>query len=234
MSSQPRSAPTVRRIKQTGTPAQSEPYVFPTLALGMLRRRPIQRRGFERVISILDACESLLNTHHFEEIGTAEIAKQARLKVGTLYFFFDDRSAIFTCLIGRVLSEIRDQFAAEPVEGGLEPDRYVSLLLQRLTAVWQQHAPLMTLYHSFQHKPEIRAQRDELQRFAVERLTVLLRQPPHAVEGRRARSAAWVVYDLMMSCLDAGVHLAEGQHPEVAREWRRAIAAYISSLAQNP
>jgi AcrR family transcriptional regulator len=234
MTKKKRAASAARRGREPrADAAATQPYLYPTLPLTALRRRPMQQRGFERVVAILDACETLLQSHHFEEIGTAEIAGEAGLKIGTLYFFFEDRAAIFTCLIERVLVEIRSQFEAEPIDGGIDPNRYVSLLLSRLTAVWGRHAALMTLYHSFQHKPEIKARRDQLQRFAVERLCLLLRRAGQPSAVRRASGAAWVLYDLMISCLDARVHLAEGDLPEISREWRHAISGYIASLSAN-
>jgi len=193
----------------------------------------MQKRGFDRVLSILDACEELLQTRHFEDIGTADIAAKARLKIGTLYFFFYDRAAIFTCLVQRVLTEIQEQFAAEPVGAGIGPEQYVGVVLTRLSAVWSRHRSLMNLYHSFQHKAEIKANRDALQHFATKRLVILLRDGTAGVDARRARASAWVLYDMLMSSLDSVVHLAEGERPEVAREWRRAISTYISSLQRN-
>src|ERR1700730_9273732 len=79
---------------------------FPKLSF--LRRAPAQSRGERRVLQIIAATESLLRNTPFDEITIEQIAKHARVEVGSIYFFFIDRTSIYYSLIEL---EYRESFA---------------------------------------------------------------------------------------------------------------------------
>ncbi|MFI6444607.1 TetR/AcrR family transcriptional regulator [Kitasatospora sp. NPDC050543] len=83
---------------------------------GPARRRPVQQRSQERFERILDACAELLDEVGTAALTTKEVARRARVPIGTLYQFFSGKESLLAALAGRNL------------------DRYLDRLDRRLTA----------------------------------------------------------------------------------------------------
>ncbi|GAA3367201.1 hypothetical protein GCM10020367_68370 [Streptomyces sannanensis] len=76
-----------------------------------LRRRPVQRRSTERVERIIDACAELLDEVGYVALTTKEVARRARVPIGTLYQFFSGRDALLSALALRNLERYTDRLA---------------------------------------------------------------------------------------------------------------------------
>jgi AcrR family transcriptional regulator len=105
-------------------------------AAGEVRRLPVQRRSLERFERLLDACAELLDEVGYEALSTSQIAKRARVPIGTLYQFFDGKPALARALARRnletFLERLRARFAAEPARdwpsaGGLVVAEFVAM-----------------------------------------------------------------------------------------------------------
>lgn len=88
------------------------------LDAGLVRRRPVQRRSVERVERMLDACAQLLDEVGYDDLTTSQVAKRARVPIGTLYQFFDGKAALTRALARRnldlFLDRLHARFAAAP------------------------------------------------------------------------------------------------------------------------
>ena len=62
---------------------------------------PLQARSREKLERVLVACEALLETQLFEEITMAELARRARVAVGTLYTRFKSKDDLLPALFAR-------------------------------------------------------------------------------------------------------------------------------------
>jgi AcrR family transcriptional regulator len=86
--------------------------------VGPVRRRPVQRRSVERFERMLDACAQLLDEIGYDELTTSQVARRAGVPIGTLYQFFDGKSALARALARRnldlVLDRLHARFAAAP------------------------------------------------------------------------------------------------------------------------
>jgi AcrR family transcriptional regulator len=89
-----------------------------TLDVGPVRRRPMQRRSVERFERMLDACAQLLDEVGYDDLTTSQVAKRARVPIGTLYQFFDGKAALTQALARRnldlFLDRLHARFAAVP------------------------------------------------------------------------------------------------------------------------
>lgn len=79
------------------------------LAAGLVRRRPMQRRSVERVERMLDACAHLLDEVGYDDLTTSQVAKRAKVPIGTLYQFFDGKAALTRALARRNLDQFLDR-----------------------------------------------------------------------------------------------------------------------------
>ncbi|MGH6657576.1 MAG: TetR/AcrR family transcriptional regulator [Actinocrinis sp.] len=88
--------------------------------VGPVRRRPVQRRSQERFERMLDACARLLDEVGYDELTTSQVARRAGVPIGTLYQFFDGKSALTRALAKRnldlFLDRLHGRFAAAELE----------------------------------------------------------------------------------------------------------------------
>src|SRR5438105_1995612 len=75
-------------------------------------RRPKQERGRATRTAILRAAEALFDRRGYDDVTTTDIAREARVSVGSLYAYFPDKSEI--------LCEVLQWHAAE-VAGAIGP-----------------------------------------------------------------------------------------------------------------
>ncbi len=68
-----------------------------------VRRRPVQRRSVERFERILDSCAELLDDVGYSGLTTKEVARRARVPIGTLYQFFPGMDGLLGALARRNL-----------------------------------------------------------------------------------------------------------------------------------
>lgn len=91
---------------------------LPGLDVGLVRRRPVQRRSVERVERMLDACAHLLDEVGYDDLTTSQVAKRAGVPIGTLYQFFEGKAALTRALARRnldlFLDRLHARFAAAP------------------------------------------------------------------------------------------------------------------------
>src|SRR5579862_1057118 len=68
-----------------------------------LRRQPSQQRGARRINDVLDAAERLLKKQHFDSITIENVAEEAQIQIGSLYHFFESKTAILLSVLERQL-----------------------------------------------------------------------------------------------------------------------------------
>jgi AcrR family transcriptional regulator len=91
--------------------ARREAEAFP---LG--RRLPIQMRGLQTCLRILDAASSLLPQMPLDDVTTRRIAAEAGLSIGALYRFFPDKQAIVDAVAVRHIGRFRTAVEATVIE----------------------------------------------------------------------------------------------------------------------
>lgn len=62
---------------------------------------PVQKRSADRLTALLDATAAVIEAEGYEELTTADVAKQAGASIGTVYRYFTDRVALLKALAVR-------------------------------------------------------------------------------------------------------------------------------------
>lgn len=74
-------------------------------------RQPQQLRSQQTLDRILDAAESMLESHRFEDITVADIVRKAKSSVGSFYQRFPNKESLLPALYDRYDKKLRDDFA---------------------------------------------------------------------------------------------------------------------------
>jgi AcrR family transcriptional regulator len=199
--------------------------------LSFLRRAPAQSRGERRVLQILAATESLLRNTPFDEITIEQIAKHARVEVGSIYFFFTDRTSIYYSLIEL---EYRESFAVYELtdhERSLSLQEYLRILRRRFTKVWEDRAKtLHELYYAYRSHTPMRALLDEYNAKAQQQMLLkVASELPHLPPARQEVLARLINHALQTG-LDDGPVLAKSKVTPFRKEWFAMLMHYIENL----
>jgi AcrR family transcriptional regulator len=199
--------------------------------LSFLRRAPAQSRGERRVLQIMAATESLLRNTPFDEITIEQIAKHARVEVGSIYFFFTDRTSIYYSLIEL---EYRESFAVYELtdrELSMSLHEYLRILRRRFTKVWEDRAKtLHDLYYAYRSHAPMRALLDEYNAKAQQQMLLkVASELPHLPPARREILARLINHALQTG-LDEAPVLAKSRVTAFRKEWFAMLLHYIENL----
>lgn len=90
-------------------------------------RRPQQRRSRETLARILDAFESALAEHTYEEVTVADVCARAGCSVGTFYGRVESKEGLLAHLQARVYLEIE-----QATQGVFDAERWVDVSLREM------------------------------------------------------------------------------------------------------
>lgn len=76
----------------------------------LLRAAPVQARSNLRLTALLDAAATLIHRNGYEELTTADVAKEAGASIGTVYRYFVDRVALLKALSTRNFERTTNMF----------------------------------------------------------------------------------------------------------------------------
>ncbi len=205
-----------------------------TLALSALRRRPAQQRGAQRVTDVLDAFEKLLRQKRFEDITMDDISRTAQIRIGSLYHFFPDMTAVILTVLERALAEEGSAFELAPADDPHDLAGYLDTIEARLRTVWFNHGRLLDIFFAYQRHPLIwkatLEQREKTARLISTRLSILIPGLPAARSFELGRMIGMV----MAMLLDNLVYLPEDEQKRLRRETYAMIGRYVAGETPAP
>lgn len=199
-----------------------------------LRRQPLQRRGTQRVLAVLDACDELLTRMPFDQITISEIARTSRVPIGTIYFFFEDRTTIFLCHIERVTLKIREELNLGRKEIAATLPQYFNGLEKRLEKIWIEHRSMMDMFYTYRRHPIVAPIIEEASEFGVTQIAKKLMAEFPRLPPEQATTAARVVYGAIARALDMLVYMPPSEANSFRAMWRQMIIEFVRSLGREP
>jgi L-fuculose-phosphate aldolase len=198
------------------------------MTVASLRREPTQQRGRERVQRVLDAADRLIAADGAEALGTRQVAAEAGVSIGSVYFWFPDKESIAAALAGRYWVEFAELVAgvADAASDGTLDDP-VGEVLQVLATGFRTSPGFVALWFGGKLTQRIRAAtrpfRNEVAA-SVERILAVV--APDA-EPHMFPTVARTVLLLGDGILREAFLLEHGGDPLVLSEGARALRAYI-------
>lgn len=167
----------------------------------------------------------------FDLITMEDIAREAQLRFGSLYFFFADRSAVLVSVVERVLEAEADAFRAASLDRGRSLARYLADLERRLSELWAPRRPLLGLYLAYQRHPAISAFVLELRARVARDIAGKLRQLYPHLSARAAIDVGEQVGITIAVLHDNLAFVARGAQARLRRECFAMLTAYITARA---
>lgn len=121
------------------------------------RRKPQQDRSMQRVEAILQAAETLIGIHGIAGLKMTEIAREARVPVGSLYQYFPDRGAIVAALFERMAAGVHTQLegAFEGVSTVQEASDRIDGIIDWYYSEYREQPTLRQILSSTESDPEL-------------------------------------------------------------------------------
>lgn len=221
----PQSEPTLN------TPALTPATTCPT---DTRRRTPSQRRSRHRLRAILDAASELIVDHGLEAVTTKSVAERAGVPIGSVYYLFPDKFAIYRELLIEANAKMQERAgAARP----FDPRRWREWFdegLRNLGEFYDQERAFAALNRALRHVPGFReidvAGNRVFEARIEEALATLL---PDMTTDKRAciaRTCVAIGDRLLQESLEV-----EGRagREEIISEARRAIVAYVETYVSG-
>jgi len=196
------------------------------------RRNPSQGRSRKRMENILDTAETLLLEKGFDAVTTVSIAERAQIPVGSIYYIFPSKFAIFYALYQRKLERV-DNVVHGPSKEEAEKMDWEELLditLYGLGKQWLTEHVFPLLSEGIRNTPEMRiAKLDQDERSEGYNMVMLNRVLPHVSEGDRHRIARVMVQVSVCMLNQAMTEESEEEAAKIIDELKLVLKQYIKS-----
>lgn len=109
-------------------------------------RPPVQRRSKETLGRILQAGVDLLIEGGWAAVTVSEVARRAKVSIGTLYGRFESRDALILAIQDRVLADIawdRDTAFNDPQWATVGPDRALEVAVTSMGSIFMRHQKVL-------------------------------------------------------------------------------------------
>jgi len=199
-------------------------------AVTRTRRDPVQKRSRQRIADILSATALLVDELGPDDVTTTLIAQRLGISVGSIYTYFDDRSAIFDAIVARSIAA-HDAMVARIVLDGPSDDWFATAeaIIDSLVAVYRTEPGFRSLWFSRHLSPDmLEAMRrtDEAQaRAALARFTAC----GFTVDAANRLDAMRLYVGLVDKGLDLAFRLDPQGKPAVIAETKRVVRLYLGA-----
>jgi AcrR family transcriptional regulator len=190
------------------------------------RREPHQKRARARVEAILSATIELLSERDVDDLTTADIARRARVPIGSVYHYFPSKEGVLAELVARTTQRVDSAFAERLARDfeRLPWQRAVERAIDASVKAYESDAAFVAVWRATRGTPlfhDAAAASDE--RFAqLLGALPLVRGTIRPLAIRSAIRLANAFLDWVLETPDAK------ERTRITREMKRAVIAYLT------
>ena len=196
------------------------------------RRKPTQSRSRQRVEKILDTAQLILVERGFDAVTTVAIAEGAEIPVGSIYYIFPSKFAIFYALYERDLGKV-NSIAKGPKREQAEKMDWKDLLdstIEGLGEYWLQERSFPLLIEGIRNSPEMRVARmDQDERSENYNIAMLDRLLPEMDDEKKRSIAQFMVHTTVRMLEHAAILETQEEALRIVDELKRNLKSYIQS-----
>jgi AcrR family transcriptional regulator len=190
------------------------------------RREPLQERSRARVEAILAATIELLSERDVDDLTTADIARRARVPIGSVYHYFPSKEGVLAELVARTTQRVDSAFAERLARdfGRLPWQRVVERAIDASVKAYERDVAFVAVWRATRGTPlfhDVASASDE--RFAELLGTLpLVRGAIRPLTIRSAIRLANAFLDWVLDTPDAK------ERARITREMKRAVIGYLA------
>jgi AcrR family transcriptional regulator len=182
-------------------------------------------------MDVLDACERLLRERRFDVITIEDIANAADIKIGSLYHFFQDKTAVLVSVLERVLLAEADAFRPVPEDADRSLPEYLHALETRLRVMWQPRIAVLDLYYAYQRHPLVWASVLKLRGRVARDVAAKLRRLYPRLSAPKAIAVGEQIGIVITVLIDNLAFVGAVQQRRLRRECLAMLTAYVTAEA---
>jgi AcrR family transcriptional regulator len=195
-----------------------------------LRKLPIQARSRARVANILKAAGQLLGEAGYAELSTNLIAERAKVPVGSIYQFFEDKDDIVAALVEQFRQRILALVGQLDVAGAQRDRRaFIARLIDGIAAIQADTSAFVCVFSANQAHTRFDDVARELRHTLTAHLdrTFAAAFPQLPREDRSRMLAAWSdITGAMIASLDRS---KPGERGKLLEELKTILGAHLDA-----
>lgn len=199
-----------------------------------LRRQPVQARSRERVAQILSAAGRLLAREGTTALTMRRLAEEAGVPIGSLYQFFEDRSAVMDAVVARHSGSLRVTLD-DAIGGGADRSwaEVVDAVFDAQTERLRRNPAYVAVWMARELSQDAQRQDDQdIETIAdlLCRLVSTSEQLPVTTDLRRGCRIATQMGDALLQLAFRVDHAGD---EETLTEAKRVVRLYVSDLVER-
>ncbi|GHO42047.1 TetR/AcrR family transcriptional regulator [Ktedonospora formicarum] len=195
--------------------------------------QPIQRRsrGVQRIVSILDAAETVFTEMGYDEATTNHIAARAKISPGSLYQFFSNKEEIVQALAARYTEELQEIYnSVFSIEATALPlPQWLDQIFDRLVAFHLAHPAFLLLFSRSTAIAQYASSTHALQKEVQTRFEAGFQRRAPSLDATQRILCATMSVQLFKTILPLLLQAEEAERRLLMRELKTMLCSYLEN-----
>jgi AcrR family transcriptional regulator len=198
-----------------------------------LRRDPQQARSRARVLAILDAADQILAAESVDALTIRRVAEAAGVPIGTIYQFFEDKSAILAAVSYRYLDAFADAMSTLSSEtAGLHGDDLLDHVFDTFTTLYRTNPGYVAIWSGRHLSRELMEADDANNDALAEGLRQILLTEGRVTDGPGLAVSCRVLVQVVDALLQLAFRLDPHGDEATLNEAKRVGRLYVEEISR--
>lgn len=200
-----------------------------------LRRDPQQARSRARVQAILDAADQIVAAEGVDALTIRRVAETAKVPIGTIYQFFEDKSAVLAAVAYRYLDAFTNAIQSLGAEtAGLHGDVLLDRVFDTFTTLYRTNPGYVAIWSGRHLSRELMEADDANNDAIAEGLRQILLAEGRVRDDARLAVSCRVLVQVVDALLQLAFRLDPHGDPNTLDEAKRIGRLYVEEISTGP
>jgi AcrR family transcriptional regulator len=200
-----------------------------------LRKAPQQARSRARVQAIFDAADRVLAGEGVEAVTMRRIAEDAGVPIGTVYQFFEDKSAVLSALAQHYMDGFEETMAEAVEAASLAPlEDLVDIVFDRFVERYRRHPGYVAIWTGRHLSPELLRADDANNDLLAESVRRILLSRSEVVDGPQLTLACRAAVRVADALLQLAFRIDPHGDQDTLEEAKRLDRLYVTEIVTSP
>ena len=221
-------------VGSEASPVQEENPLAPDVPTKGLRRDPQQARSRARVQAILDAADQILATEGFDALTIRRLADAAGVPIGTIYQFFEDKSAVLAAVAYRYLEAFTEAMEALSAEtADVHGDELLDRVFDTFATLYRSNPGYVAIWSGRHLSRELMEADDANNDAIAEGLRQILLAEGRVRDDARLAVSCRVLVQMVDALLQLAFRLDPHGDPGTLREAKSVCRLYVEDISSS-